>query len=348
MELRGTKFGRVFNASGARNFFPETGYWFHDVFKLIDLVLGLIMRILTLWLWKPRWFDTTGCTFITKTTTINERKGFMPLEDGTIRPRELKPRCIIVKPFAGVVLNKVGLSGPGAAWLFKQSIWQNLEQPFVVSFMSVGKTPAENLAELGAFIALLASQLRSFKSKVALQINFSCPNTEHGQTVLLEEVRAALDLIQTANIGVPVILKFNVELPIETACKIAEHPGCDALEISNTIPWGHLPKKINWRKLFGSDTSPLVGVGGDERGGGLSGAPLLPLVLDWLHRAKAAGLSKPLLVGGGILSARDAVRVIDAGADAIVLGCVFMLRPWCIAEIIRKANETFEQYRPRY
>src|SRR5271157_6436210 len=101
MKLRGIEFGNVFNASGARGFNGE-GYWFHS-------------------LW--RWFglDYTGSTFTAKTTTLMLRPGNMPV-DAKGRMLGWLPDCIVVKPWAGVALNAVGLSGPGILALVEQ--WQ--------------------------------------------------------------------------------------------------------------------------------------------------------------------------------------------------------------------------------
>src|SRR5208282_391343 len=99
--LRGIDFGNVFNASGARGFHGE-GYWFHR-------------------LWRPFGLDYAGSTFVAKTTTLMPRMGNMPIDESG-KPVGMLPDCIVVKPAAGVVLNAVGLSGPGIlalteAWL---------------------------------------------------------------------------------------------------------------------------------------------------------------------------------------------------------------------------------------
>ncbi len=122
MRLRGHDFGPVLNSSGARGFYGE-GYWFHD-------------------LWHQLGLDYTGSTFVQKTTTLTARAGNMPLDGVT--PKELLPKCIVVKPFKGVVLNSVGLSGPGAAVILEA--WGKAPEalpagPKMLSFMSVAATP---------------------------------------------------------------------------------------------------------------------------------------------------------------------------------------------------------------
>jgi dihydroorotate dehydrogenase len=130
------------------------------------------------------------------------------------------------------------------------------------------------------------------------------------------------------------MVKLNALVSPHLAAKLASHDVCDAIVCSNTIPWGQLPNQIDWERLFGTDTSPLASLGG----GGLSGKPLLPIVEDWIRAARASGLRKPIVGGGGVLSSGDADRLIDAGASAIELGSVSILRPWRVAGIIRHVN----------
>jgi dihydroorotate dehydrogenase len=112
----------------------------------------------------------------------------------------------------------------------------------------------------------------------------------------------------------------------------------DFLTATNTVAFGKLPDKIDWVKLFGSTQSPLANVGAPG-GGGLSGRPLLPLVLEWIRAVRALGVKTPIIGGGGILSSQDALDVLAAGASAVFIGCVSMFRPWRVAKIIRTVNE---------
>src|SRR5687768_15371924 len=104
MRLRSIEFGPVFNAAGAQGFFGE-GYPYHRWWKL----MGLTFK---------------GCGLVAKTTTLHQRPGNMPLQDDGITPQEWRPKCIVVRPLQGVVLNAVGLSGRGAKPLLDDGRWQ--------------------------------------------------------------------------------------------------------------------------------------------------------------------------------------------------------------------------------
>ncbi|HTM68846.1 MAG TPA: HisA/HisF-related TIM barrel protein [Candidatus Binatia bacterium] len=311
MRLRGIDFGPVLDASGVRGFFGE-GYAHHA-------------------LWKPFGLSFEGSTFVAKTTTLGPREGNMPL-GADLRPKELVPRCVIAKPLKGVALNAVGLSGPGAKALLETGRWQARTEPFFISFMSVAPSAAARQRELEDFICLCMEHLGGFQAPVGLQLNFSCPNVGIDPSRLIEEVAWAL---RTASLPrVPLMPKFNVLLPPEAAAEIAGLPACDALCVSNTLPWGALPDRIDWQGLFGSATSPLAHLGG----GGLSGAPLLPLTGAWVRAARAAGVRKPINAGGGILRAADVDTLLDAGADSVFIGSMAILRPWRVARAIRRAR----------
>ena len=303
MNLGGTDFGKLWNSSGARGFFGDQDeYWYHRYWRRLGL-------------------DYDGYTFVAKTTTFLPCKGNMPL-DARWRPKERCPRCIVVKPTAGVVLNAVGLSGPGFTPLLRTNKWQLRSKPFVLSYMATGVEHWEHRADARVFAPALARELPFFRAPVALEVNFSCPNVDHGANDP-GNILDILGMLRAGGVTCPLIPKFNALEPVQTAVEVSESPLCSAVAVGNTIPWGRLPELIDWRGLFGSDISPLVHLGG----GGLSGAPLLPLTVAWVTAARHR-VRKPLIAGGGVLSSRDARVVLAAGADALEVGVVGMLRPW--------------------
>ncbi len=336
MHIRDVDFGPVWGASGVQGFFGE-GYWFHR--------------------WVPG-LDFDGCTFVAKTTTLLERRGNMPLKKGG-KPKSLVPKCIIVKPFKGVTLNSIGLSGPGAQALLNTGQWQARKTPFLLSFMPVAADPAERLAEAGFFIELLEKHLPLFQTRIALQINLSCPNAGHDPSALAIEAAAMLTLMNGIRHKVALIPKVNVLFPIDTVVMLQSV--CDGICVSNTLPWGALPDKVDWGGLFGRNWSyeHIYGSHGSrtinlhwvekepisplrERGfsaGGLGGAPLLPLVADWVAEARIAGFSKHINAGGGILGPDDVDVLASAGADSVFLGSIAMLRGWRLRKTIRRAHE---------
>lgn len=315
MKLRGIDFGKVLGASGVQGFFGE-GYSYHRLLRSFGLRFKLM-------------------TFVAKTTTLRPQRGNLPLQADGMTPKNWLPKCVIVKPCKGVVLNAIGLSGPGAKALFENERWQTRKEPFLISFMSVASSREERCQELIEFTALFRKNLPGFRAPVGLQINFSCPNVGLDPTQLTEEVLRALHI--AGMLGIPLMPKFSVALPVEAAVKIAEHPCCDALCISNTVPWGQLSDEIDWKGLFGTDESPLKEFGG----GGISGKPLLPLVEKWVRDARSLGLTKPINAGGGILSFPDAQQLFKAGANSIFIGSMALLRGWRVQRTTRAIHRRY-------
>src|SRR5450756_899813 len=106
----------VFMGPGLRGFFGE-GYWFHFLIRLF---------------FRDIW---TGMNFCGKTTTFDHRPGNLRIKKGDYRMKSLFPNCIIILWLWAVILNAVGLSGPGLLVLFKTGRWQKRGDSWVFSFM---------------------------------------------------------------------------------------------------------------------------------------------------------------------------------------------------------------------
>ena len=315
MKLGGIDFGPVLGASGVQNFFGE-GYPYHRYYKLAF----------------PFGFRFQGLTFAAKTTTLPKTPGNMPMRKDGVTPKEFKPKCIVVNFRDAVVLNAVGLSGPGAADLFERGLWQQRIQPFMLSFMPIHQTPEARIEEAYNFFQLFKEYLPGFRAPVALQFNLSCPN-RRGLDPQELTAESNSSLAEARTLGIPIVVKVNAYTPIETVAKLQN---CDGLCVSNALPWHDIPN--DWKiKYFGSTVSPLDQFGG----GGLSGAPLLPVVADWVFRARQSGIALPINAGGGILRPRDIVTLKNAGADSVFLGTVAMVRPWRLQELIETAHRIF-------
>lgn len=315
MKLRGVDFGNVLGASGVQGFFGE-GYWFHKVLS-------------------PFGLNFAGMTFVAKTATLLPRKGNMPLTR-YYTPRQLFPRCIKTKPLRGVILNSVGLSNPGIGALLGTDEWQKRKKPFLLSIMSLADSPKKRLEELRIMVDTIGFAKDCFSTPFGLQVNLSCPNTEHDPHKLIDESAKMLEI--ASMLGVPTMPKYSIaSAPIRAVLELNNHSGCDAICVSNTLPFGW--EGIDWKKVWGSKTSPLAHLGG----GGLSGKALRPLVCEYIARLRDAGFTKPINGGGGIMCPEDVVHYHMAGASSIFLGTVIAyasLFPWAydIEAIINQAN----------
>lgn len=310
MKLRGIDFGNVFGASGVQGFFGE-GYWFHN-------------------LWRPFGLNFTDATFVAKTATLLPRKGNMPLTSH-YTPKDLFPRCVRVRLGRGAVLNSVGLSNPGINALLNTGNWQKRTKPFLISIGSTAETPSGRLEEFRIMIQVIGAWKDSFSAPFGLEVDLSCPNIGHDPRRLIDESAKILETIDI--LGVPLIPKYDiVSAPLWHILQLNDYPHCDAICVSNTLPFGSCD--IDWRSAWGSTISPLAKLGG----GGLSGKTLCPLVCQWITHLRGAGFTKPINGGGGILCPQDVESYHIAGASSIFLGSVAVLRPWRVKKIIRRAN----------
>ncbi len=325
IELRGTRFSSCWDQSGLRNF-DGHGYPYHQhLKKLFDVDFSLSTFVAKTSTWEPRLGKAHG------------QAGNMALLDDGMTPSEFKPKCICITPRSFLhraALNAVGLSGPGLEVLLEKEIWHYLRNTFQISLMATALTRAERITQVKKMVAEIKRWL-PFHSPFGVQWNVSCPNVDHEQEVdrVLDETIESLSILRELGEDVALIPKINALFPVWAAIRLAEDPNCDALCNSNAIPWNDVPPDVR-KKLFGTTFSPLNDLGS----GGLSGAPwLLHLVERWLRKARKDGLKKPVIAGGGIGRASDVDVLAHAGASAVAIGSVVMLRPWRVNSIISRA-----------
>jgi dihydroorotate dehydrogenase len=324
MYLRKIQFPVAIAASGAMGNFGE-GYWYSNLEKYLGIL------------------NIKGLGFVSKTATLNPRKGNTPFvyDEDYFSPAEIKPKSIKVDLINKNVLNAVGLGNPGLEAFLKTGHWQNEENPFWISIMSIAATAEERKQEMEAMVNLLLKEKPNFKASFGLQINLSCPNTGHDTCGLSEEANEMVNI--AAKLDVPIMAKFSIaSVSIDALMELEKNEHLDAICVSNTIPYGWIPNMLfqtlalDWKNIFGLD-SPLKKMGG----GGLSGDAIKPFVLHFISSLKSAGFKKHINGGGGIMEASDVDIYKKAGADSIFFGSVVMVRPYKVKGIIDRANEIF-------
>lgn len=311
---------RVFCAPGSRGFFGKP-YWYYFLWRLFGLC----------WRWT---------NFAAKTTTGQTRLGNMSLKEDGDTPKERFPRCILITLLgiiSGHLANAVSLSGPGAKFLLEQGIWQKLKEPFVLSFMAVGVTRDERMAEYRDFRHLLKSYMGDFLSPFVLQINFACPNVEPSLFELRYEIKLVLKIM--SELGVPLILTFNPLVSPELLFEIEQTGLCQGFFVTGTIPYDH--DQLGER-IFGSKISPLLSRNLPVRSaGGISGPACLKYTIETVRRAREIGVTLPIIAGNGVQSPIGVWRLWRAGADAIAIGTIALLRPFMMIPVILTANYLF-------
>lgn len=329
--VRGVQFRPVSVASGALNNFGE-GWKYHTVIKKLPKP------------WSDR-FDFTRATLVSKTGTLEQNLGNMP-QDENFQPIELLPRCIYVNHLLQIAVNAVSLTNPGMEKLLGTGRWQQLLDPFYISFMAIKGTPEQaalRLDEVEAFARLLLRycQETRFLSKFGIQLSASCPNVMQDLTRLVYEAIGQGEVLRAILGDIPLDLKINAMTDIRAIKIIQESRVFDSITCSNVIPWGQMAEWIDWSMISRSGISPLT-KRGFAQPGGLSGKWLLPIVETWIKEARANGVTMPITACGGILCPADVDRMFFAGADRIAIGSVAFLRWWNVKPIIDRAYQLAE------
>ncbi len=226
--IHGIYFGSVWGASGFLNFYGQ-GWPYHRLLELIGI-------------------NFKSVTFVSKTVTLLPNAGNMPLKKN-LMPVEWIPKSVYQNFFKKHALNAVSLSGPGAEEILTSKKLQEKTKPFQLSFMSVAATEQARLQEFGGFIKILLREYTNYQAKIGLQLNITCPNTEHNSPEI-QEILKILDMCDPLiSKGIAIILKISVEMPVENILIFGEHPNCHGICTSNTVNFGNLPEKINWKKF---------------------------------------------------------------------------------------------------
>jgi dihydroorotate dehydrogenase (NAD+) catalytic subunit len=227
-------------------------------------------------------------------------------------PREGNPPPRLAESPSGL-LNSIGLANPGVDE-FVQGLpaLVALGRPLVVS---IGGFAVDDYVRL-------ARALDAAAGVVALELNISCPNVETGCSSIGSDPKETAAVVRAcrAVTSAPLWVKLSPNVADVAAIgRAAELEGADALVCVNTLrglaidPWSG---------------SPVLGAGT----GGLSGPALKPVALAAVWTcASACGL--PIIGVGGVLSGRDALDLLDAGARAVQVGTALFRDPRAAARV---------------
>ena len=142
----------------------------------------------------------------------------------------------------------------------------------------------------------------------ALEVNVSCPNVEDRSRMFAHSAEATSRVMAATACRVPRWAKLSPNVPdvVEIAAGAVEG-GADALTLVNTLLGLALDPESG---------RPVLGAGG----GGLSGAAVHPVAVRAVWECRAAFPTLPIVGVGGVATGRDALELLQAGADAVQVG----------------------------
>jgi len=242
-----------------------------------------------------------------------QRLGAIVCKGTTLEPREGNPQPRLIETASGM-LNSIGLQNIGVDALIKEMapLWAGWQVPVIVNI--AGETTGE--------YARLASKLEGVAGISAIEVNISCPNVKAGGAEFgadpgpAAEVTAAVR--QATSLPLLVKLTPNTTDITEVAVAVAG-AGADAISLINTLKG--MAIDITRRPLPGNIT------------GGLSGPAIKPVALYMVYEV-AGVVEVPVVGGGGIATAEDAIEFIMAGASAVQVGTASFTNPRAALDVL--------------
>ncbi|MGN0812962.1 MAG: dihydroorotate dehydrogenase [Candidatus Coproplasma sp.] len=218
-----------------------------------------------------------------------------------------------------VILNAVGLQNPGVEHFIKYDL-SFLKEKGIVIIANVAGSTLEDYGKI-------CSRLDGLVDMV--ELNISCPNVRAGGMALgikpanIEEVTtlAKSNLKKT-----PLIVKLspNVE-SITINAQAAERGGADCVSLVNTFT-GMVIDLERRKPVIANNT------------GGVSGAGIKPIALKMVYEA-AHAVKIPVIGMGGIMTGKDALEFMCAGAKAVQVGTANFADVNAMPRIIREMDE---------
>ena len=270
-------------------------------------------------------FTASGCA-----SSGKELAQFFPLKEiGAVvtksimnKPRYGRPTPRMAETPSGM-LNSIGLQGPGIEAFLANDIPWLVEQNSRIIISIAGETIEE--------YATLARKVRSVVGVSAIEVNISCPNVENRGLVFAcdpEASRRVIDGVRKTIGGeLPIIAKLSPDVTnLPEIAKGVVEAGADALALINTV-LGMVINLDTMRPHLGGKT------------GGLSGPAIKPVAVRAIYQVHAALPEVPILGMGGVLSGRDALELILAGASGVSVGTASFGNPHAAIDIQNELRE---------
>lgn len=243
-----------------------------------------------------------------------DRLGGFIVKGTTLEPRQGNDYPRMVETPSGM-LNAVGLQNKGVDY-FIENIYPRLTKYTSEIIVNISGSSVEDYAKV-------AEKLNALPRINAIEVNISCPNvktggmafgtTASGAASVTKAVRKAFDKT--------LIVKLSPNVTdITEIARAAESEGADAVSLINTL-MGMSIDVERQRPHLSTYT------------GGLSGAAVRPVAVRMVWQVHKA-VKIPVIGLGGIMSGRDAVEFILAGATAVEIGTANFINPKVTVEIV--------------
>ena len=248
------------------------------------------------------------------------RLGGIVFKGLSLEPSKGNPPPRIVETPCGM-LNAIGLENVGLAAFVKKKLpfLRRLDTPIFVNVY--GKSTKE--------YAELAARLEDIDGVSGIEVNISCPNVKSGGIAFGAYPESAAEVIRAIRKKITKTLMVKLSPNVTDITEIAksvEAEGADSISLINTITGMAIDIETR-RPKIGNIT------------GGLSGPAIKPVALRMVWQV-AQTVNVPVVGIGGIMTAKDALEFLIAGAVAVQIGTANFINPHATTDII-DGIETF-------
>lgn len=224
----------------------------------------------------------------------------------------------------GVILNAVGLQNPGVEHFIKYDL-DFLKSKGTVIIANVAGSTLEDYGKICKRVDGLVDMV---------ELNISCPNVHAGGMALgikPENIEEVTSLAKSNLKKTPLIVKLspNVE-SISANARAAERGGADCVSLVNTFT-GMVIDLEKRKPVIANNT------------GGVSGAGIRPIALKMVYEA-AHAVKIPVIGMGGIMTGRDALEFMCAGAKAVQVGTANFADALAMPRIIKEMNDWLDKH----
>ncbi|MFC1969050.1 dihydroorotate dehydrogenase [Chloroflexota bacterium] len=241
----------------------------------------------------------------------------------TLEPREGNAQPRLAETACGL-LNSIGLQNIGVKAVIEEKapIWANWRVPVIVNI--AGSSVEE--------YARVAGMLDGVAGISAIEVNIGCPNVKAGGAEFGTNPDSAARVVAAVKekTSLPLLVKLTPNTAdIAGVAGAVVEVGADAISLINTL---------KGMAIDVARRQPLLG----NKTGGLSGPAIKPVALYMVYEV-ASAVDVPVVGCGGIITAKDAIEFIMAGATAVQVGTANLIDPRAPSDVIRGMVEFMEK-----
>ena len=252
----------------------------------------------------------------------NSDIGAVCLKGTTLEPR-LGNKLHRLAETPNGMLNSIGLQNPGTKTVIDE-IMPGLDRNETKFIINISGSSVEEYGEIAKHFDNTDID--------AIEINISCPNVKEGGVAFGNDPEMSFRVVEICrkNTTKPIITKLSPnQTDIAANAVRCIEAGSDGLAVINTVMG--MAIDVETKK-------PVIG----NNRGGLSGPAIKPIALLKVHQVYQVSKKHnvPIIGQGGIVSAKDAIEFIIAGADTVGIGTALFYDPL----VCTKINSGISQY----